>query len=90
MGSRILSFLAIMVLVAGCSSQNKDAASMATDGAMNSNVTASPAPVDTMGGPTPGSQQDLVVNVGDRVFFDYDKSDLKPAARATSARRRSP
>jgi peptidoglycan-associated lipoprotein len=25
----------------------------------------------------------LVVNVGDRVFFDYDKSDLSPEARAT-------
>ncbi len=29
----------------------------------------------------PGSGQDLIVNVGDRVFFDFDKSDLKPAAR---------
>jgi peptidoglycan-associated lipoprotein len=25
----------------------------------------------------------LVVNVGDRIFFDYDKSDLSPEARAT-------
>ena len=32
---------------------------------------------------TPGSVQDLVVNVGDRVFFDFDRSDLKPDARAT-------
>ena len=34
------------------------------------------------GAATPGSQQDFVVNVGDRVFFDYDKFDLKPEARA--------
>jgi peptidoglycan-associated lipoprotein len=34
-------------------------------------------------GPSPGSYEDLVVNVGDRVFFDYDKSDLSPEARAT-------
>lgn len=35
---------------------------------------------------TPGSQQDLVANVGDRVFFDFDKSDLKAASRATLER----
>lgn len=25
----------------------------------------------------PGSQADLVANVGDRVYFDYDQSDLR-------------
>jgi peptidoglycan-associated lipoprotein len=32
---------------------------------------------------TPGSQQDFVVNVGDRVFFENDQSDLTPQATAT-------
>jgi peptidoglycan-associated lipoprotein len=32
---------------------------------------------------TPGSQQDFVVNVGDRVFFDTDSSALSVQARAT-------
>jgi peptidoglycan-associated lipoprotein len=32
---------------------------------------------------TPGSQQDFVVNVGDRVFFDSDQTDLTPQAVAT-------
>ncbi len=31
----------------------------------------------------PGSPQDFVVNVGDRVFFDTDSSALSSAARAT-------
>jgi peptidoglycan-associated lipoprotein len=31
----------------------------------------------------PGSQQDFVVNVGDRVFFSTDSSDLSAQARAT-------
>jgi peptidoglycan-associated lipoprotein len=35
------------------------------------------------GAATPGSQQDFVVNVGDRVFFDTDQTDLSPQARAT-------
>ena len=32
---------------------------------------------------TPGSQQDFVVNVGDRVFFETDSSELTDQARAT-------
>ena len=31
----------------------------------------------------PGSQQDFVVNVGDRVFFDSDSVELTPTAQAT-------
>lgn len=34
-------------------------------------------------GPVPGTQQDLVVNVGDRVFFDYDRYDLTPEGQRT-------
>jgi peptidoglycan-associated lipoprotein len=34
-------------------------------------------------GPVPGSEEDLVRNVGDRVFFSFDRSDLSPDARAT-------
>ena len=38
-----------------------------------------------MGGASaaPGSQQDFVVNVGDRVFFDTNSSELSDQARAT-------
>jgi peptidoglycan-associated lipoprotein len=35
------------------------------------------------GAAVPGSQQDFIVNVGDRVFFDTDSSELSPQARAT-------
>jgi len=35
------------------------------------------------GAAAPGSQQDFVVNVGDRVFFETDSSELTPQARAT-------
>jgi peptidoglycan-associated lipoprotein len=31
----------------------------------------------------PGSQQDFVVNVGDRVFFESDQTDLTSQSRAT-------
>jgi peptidoglycan-associated lipoprotein len=38
------------------------------------------------GSAAPGSQQDFVVNVGDRVFFETDSSELTGAAQATLAK----
>ena len=35
------------------------------------------------GSAAPGSAQDFVVNVGDRVFFETDSSELTPQSRAT-------
>ncbi|MBM3578923.1 MAG: peptidoglycan-associated lipoprotein Pal [Alphaproteobacteria bacterium] len=32
---------------------------------------------------SPGSQQDFVVNVGDRIFFETDSTELTPTAQAT-------
>lgn len=44
-------------------------------------------PNDTMasaaGAATPGSEQDFVVNVGDRVFFESDSSEITSQSRAT-------
>jgi peptidoglycan-associated lipoprotein len=37
-------------------------------------------------GPRPGSQEDLVVNVGDRVFFDFDSASVRPDGRSTLQR----
>jgi peptidoglycan-associated lipoprotein len=47
---------------------------------------ASKSPVDAngmAGASTPGSQQDFVVNVGDRVFFESDSTELTPQSVAT-------
>jgi peptidoglycan-associated lipoprotein len=41
------------------------------------------AMANAAGQATPGSQQDFVVNVGDRVFFDTDSSELTAQSRAT-------
>ena len=41
------------------------------------------AQASAAGQATPGSQQDFVVNVGDRVFFDTDSSELSAQSRAT-------
>ncbi len=35
------------------------------------------------GSGAPGSQQDFITNVGDRVFFELDSTDLTPQSRTT-------
>ena len=47
------------------------------------NKTGDDAQANAAGQATPGSQQDFVVNVGDRVFFETDSSELTPQSRAT-------
>ena len=42
---------------------------------------APPPVAQTPTGPVPGSIQDFVVNVGDRVYFDYDKYDVRADAQ---------
>ena len=44
---------------------------------------AEDAQANAAGQATPGSQQDFVVNVGDRVFFESDSSELTPQSIAT-------
>jgi peptidoglycan-associated lipoprotein len=44
---------------------------------------AEDAQANAAGQATPGSQQDFVVNVGDRVFFETDSTELTPQSRAT-------
>jgi len=55
-------------------------AALAIAGCAKSNVDPTNAMASAA---VPGSQQDFVVNVGDRVFFDTDSSDLSEQARAT-------
>ncbi len=47
------------------------------------NNSAVDAQANAAGMAMPGSQQDFVVNVGDRVFFETDSSNLTTQARAT-------
>ncbi len=51
--------------------------------ARNNQDGAAGAGIGAGGAATPGSQQDFVVNVGDRVFFDSDSSELNSTAVGT-------
>ena len=72
MFKKALCLVAALVLVSACDTLSGSDSSGANGGAGGK-----------MGAAKPGTQEDLVVNVGDRVFFDLDKSDLKTEARAT-------
>jgi peptidoglycan-associated lipoprotein len=67
---KILGAVAAVALLAACSSSQT-----ASTGSGASTAGAT--------GPVPGSEEDLVRNVGDRVFYDFNMSSLKPDARGT-------
>jgi len=71
---RFLSIFAAAALLAACESAPEE---KATSGASAQPAAAKPA------GIVPGSEQDFVANVGDRVFFDFDKYSVRADAKAT-------
>ena len=79
MKSKILMAAAAALLLAACSSTPETGATTEGSGT-GATTTTSPG---TGGTVTPGTLQDFVQNVGDRVFFGYDRYDLTPEAQAT-------
>ncbi len=71
-------------VLAACSSTGDDSANTGSTGASSSGGGDQTATAPT--GPKPGTQLDLEVNVGDRVFFDFDKSNLSPESRTAIER----
>jgi peptidoglycan-associated lipoprotein len=64
---KILGALSAVALLAACTTP----------------ATTTTAPAATSSGIVPGSQEDLVANVGDRVFYDFNMSALRADAKAT-------
>ncbi len=74
-------FISIFMVffVAACATTPKDSADSSGSGSSSSgsDVSSEGTITETTGsGIVSGSQEDLIVNVGDRVFFGYDSSDL--------------
>lgn len=69
---KIAAFLVAALAISGCAKNTADEAADAAN-----------AYGAGRGHAAPGSQQDFVVNVGDRVFFDTDSVELSPTAQAT-------
>jgi len=68
---KLLGAIGLAVLLAACSDKSNTGA--ATGAGASAQET----------GPAPGSEADLVANVGDRVFFDLNKNSLSSDAQAT-------
>jgi peptidoglycan-associated lipoprotein len=84
MRTRIVTFkglaaLAALSLLAACASPELTGTSSST----GSNSSNSSNGSRSTGTAIPGSQADLVANVGDRVFFDFNQTELKPEGKAT-------
>ncbi len=78
----------LVFFLAACSTTPKDTADSSGSGSSSSSSDVSSTGEGTVTETSPdsntivpGSQEDLIVNVGDRVFFDYDSSDLDSDAQ---------
>ncbi len=80
---KLMSMLAAVALLAACETAPQNTAATGGSGAAGA---APAATAQAPAGPRPGSQEDLVRNVGDRIFYDFDKSELRPEARRTIER----
>jgi len=79
MNLRSLSLIAAAVLLLAACKENAST-SADTTGATNT------AGSQSSSGVTKGSREDFVQNVGDRVFFDFDHSDIKSEGQQTLQR----
>jgi peptidoglycan-associated lipoprotein len=74
--ARLAAIAALTIAVAACSSTPNPDATAAAGGLGGAGGFGAGGPA------TPGSTQDFAVNVGDRVFFETDSTDLTPTAVA--------
>ena len=82
---KILSLVAAVALLGACETASDGSGTSSGSGDATPKPAAAAAAqpaVKSMAGQA-GSQEDLVVNVGDRVFFGYDQFSLSAEARAT-------
>ncbi|MGB0671928.1 MAG: peptidoglycan-associated lipoprotein Pal [Rhodospirillales bacterium] len=77
MTTKLLSVLAAVFLLAACASDSSTGSSATGSGGGANGGSGS------AGSAAPGSYEDLVANVGDRVFFGYDSYALSADARKT-------
>ena len=81
---KLLASALLVFFLAACSTTPKDTADSSGSGSTStSSDVSSSAETETTESASiePGSQEDLIVNVGDRVFFNYDSSELDTDAQ---------
>ena len=81
---KLLASALLVFFLAACSTTPKDTADSSGSGSTStSSDVSSSAETETTESASiePGSQEDLIVNVGDRVFFNYDSAELDTDAQ---------
>jgi peptidoglycan-associated lipoprotein len=85
---RFLAVIALALTLTACTTTKDQQGDVGEQVTIEDYESISPDPLSgtevyggELGGLMPGTQQDLVVNVGDRVFFGYDRYDLTPEAQ---------
>ena len=73
---KLLTSATLVFFLAACSTTPKGTADSSGSGSSSSSSDVSSSTSSDSVNIEPGSQEDLIVNVGDRVFFNYDSSDL--------------
>lgn len=78
--------LAAAVLLAACETPTEPKEDKMSSGASQQKTQQKKPMMKAESRIKPGTQEHLVLNVGDRIFYDFDKSELKSEARATVER----
>ncbi len=83
---KLLASALLVFFLAACSTTPKDTADSSGSGSTSTSSDVSSGSSDESSSSDsvsiePGSQEDLIVNVGDRVFFNYDSSELDSDAQ---------
>ncbi len=98
MRTKIVSLFAMLFLITACETTPEDTGATDSSGSTDSSSSSSSSAVTTESAdttavesdatmaPAPGSQEQLEIEVGDRVFFVYDKSVVVAAAEKTLKR----
>lgn len=79
-GPKLVAVCAAALMLAACQTTPEKAAMTSGQGANHGTAMSEQA------GPAPGTEADLKLNVGDRVFFAFNKQDLSATARSTLER----
>ena len=79
---KFLSILAAVALLGACETASESGSTSSGAGTTAKSAPTTSAPAAAVKSMKAGSQEDLVVNVGDRVFFGFDQFNLSNDARS--------
>jgi peptidoglycan-associated lipoprotein len=94
MRAKLICLAAAALLLAACGSEPEEMVELTGQGESAPPALPPPSPPQVAAvpaaplpsGPVEGSPEDFVVNIGDRIFFEFNQYELKPSARTSLER----